>query len=57
MKTEVKKSYSSPRVESTQVELEQGIAAGSASALPGDNGNSVQQEWTNGPDDSRTIDW
>lgn len=57
MTTDIRKTYMSPRVEATQVELEQGIAAGSASALPGDNSNSVQQEWTNGPDDSRTIDW
>jgi len=57
MTTDIRKAYISPRVEATQVELEQGIAAGSAGALPGDNSNSVQQEWTNGPDDSRTIDW
>lgn len=57
MRTELKKTYLSPRVEATQVELEQGIAAGSACANPGDNSNTVQQEWIDGPNDSRTLDW
>jgi hypothetical protein len=42
MRTELKEIYLSPRVEATQVELEQGIAGGSASASP---------------NDSRTLDW
>ena len=52
MINESKKTYISPKVEMTTIELEQGIAAGSAEAS-----NTVQQEWENGQDDNRTISW
>lgn len=50
-----KKNYKSPRIVAMEVELEQGIAAGSGP-------NSVQstdpqQSWNNADDDNRTIDW
>nr|WP_315401125.1 hypothetical protein [uncultured Sphingobacterium sp.] len=51
MKTnQSKKSYVSPKIEVTNVELEQGIAAASVSS-------DVQQSWDNADDDNRTIDW
>lgn len=52
MINESKKTYISPKVEMITIELEQGIAAGSAEA-----NNTVQQEWENGQDDTRTISW
>jgi hypothetical protein len=50
-----KKNYISPRVEATEVVLEQGIAAGSGpdsvrSAEP-------QESWSRDADDNRTLDW
>ncbi|WP_312185256.1 hypothetical protein [Sphingobacterium sp.] len=50
-----KKNYISPRIVATEVELEQGIAAGSGpdsvrSADP-------QESWIKTDDDNRTLDW
>lgn len=53
MDNKLKKVYVSPIVVAAVVELEQGIAAGSAEV----NNNTVKQEWENGPDDNRTISW
>lgn len=57
MKTDqFKKIYVSPKIEATNVELEQGIAAGSAA--PADTfSNDPQQSWDNADNDNRTIDW
>lgn len=50
-----KKNYISPRMEAMEVELEQGIAAGSGpdsvqSADP-------QESWNKTDDDNRTVNW
>lgn len=50
MKDESKKLYISPKIESTTIELEQGIAAGSVQP-------QAQQEWETTEDDTRTISW
>ena len=34
-----------------------GIAAGSARVVPPNNGGVVQEEWMQGDDDNRTIEW
>lgn len=47
-KQEKRKTYVVPRVAATVVELEQGIAAGSASVNPGDSSN---------PSNPKTEDW
>nr|WP_306465230.1 hypothetical protein [Elizabethkingia sp. ASV34] len=39
------------------VEMEQGIAAGSVRVVPPNNGGVVQDEWIQGDDDNRTIEW
>lgn len=52
MNNELKKSYISPKVESTTIELEQGIAAGSNPA-----NNTVEQSWETTDNDTRTITW
>lgn len=52
----LKKNYISPRIESLNIELEQGLAAGSAQ--PTSNvSNDVQQSWDKADDDNRGIDW
>lgn len=54
MKTnQSKRIYVSPKIEATNVELEQGIAAGSASTTS----NDPQQSWDQADDDNRTINW
>ncbi|MDR2230111.1 MAG: hypothetical protein LBE39_11650 [Flavobacteriaceae bacterium] len=52
-----KQEYVTPRVSSFLMEMEQGIAAGSARVLPPNSGGQVQEEWTTDPDDNRTIEW
>lgn len=52
MKTNQSKNiYISPKIESINVELEQGIAAGSAVS------NDPQQSWDQADDDDRVINW
>ncbi|MCL1665740.1 hypothetical protein M2T82_08805 [Elizabethkingia ursingii] len=52
-----KLEYITPRVSSFLMEMEQGIATGSARVLPPNSGGQVQEEWTTDPDDNRTIEW
>ncbi|MCL1654390.1 Uncharacterised protein [Elizabethkingia miricola] len=52
-----KQEYVTPKVGSFLIEMEQGIAAGSARVLPPNSGGQVQEEWTQDPDDNRTIEW
>ncbi|ULT23680.1 hypothetical protein KUH03_31665 [Sphingobacterium sp. E70] len=53
MKNTEKKVYISPRIEALAVELEQGIAAGSAATTT----NDPQESWDNADDDNRLINW
>ncbi|MDF2515900.1 MAG: hypothetical protein K0R59_1196 [Sphingobacterium sp.] len=57
MKTNQSKNiYVSPKIEAMNVELEQGIAAGSAA--PGNTiSNDPQESWDNADDDNRLINW
>ncbi|HFK5566101.1 TPA: hypothetical protein ACG0AB_001584 [Elizabethkingia anophelis] len=58
MKGKTQKSeYVSPDIRVFVVEMEQGIAAGSARVVPPNNGGVVQEEWIQGDDDNRTIEW
>jgi len=50
-------AYIAPEVKAYQIELEQGIAAGSATARPEDSNGQVNEQWGLGDNDSRTIDW
>ena len=52
-----KSEYISPDIKVFFVEMEQGIAAGSAKVVPPNNGGLVQDEWIQGDDDNRTIEW
>ncbi len=53
----MKKRYLQPKVEVTLIYTEEGIAANSAKVYPYDNGNYIQDEWTQEADDTRNIDW
>jgi hypothetical protein len=57
MKNKKMKEYTTPRINEILIELEQGIAAGSATAINPDASNQVQSEWTIETDDSRVIPW
>lgn len=57
MKEIEKKMYESPMIKISLVELEAGIAAGSAVIQPQDLNNQMQEEWEIDPDDNRTIQW
>lgn len=48
----VKKVYTAPQIEVSTVELEDGIAAGSALARPGfPDGSGIQKEWLDADDE------
>ena len=57
MKKDTRKVYESPTIEVIHLEMEQGIAAGSAVVRPHDVNNEIVEEWQVDPDDSRVIDW
>ncbi|AIL45656.1 hypothetical protein HZP39_02910 [Elizabethkingia anophelis] len=57
VKTDCRETYTSPTLSFSFIEMENGIAAGSAKVIPSDNGGKVQEEWQSGTDDNRTIDW
>ncbi len=57
IKENLKQEYSAPALDVLWLEMEQGIAAGSAKVVPPNNGGQVQEEWTQDPDDNRTIEW
>ena len=57
IKENLKQEYSAPALDVLWLEMELGIAAGSAKVLPPNSGGQVQEEWTQDPDDNRTIEW
>ena len=52
-----KEEYRSPMLEISLVEMEHGVATGSARVLPPNSGGDVKEEWEVGDDDNRTIEW
>lgn len=57
MKKDSKKEYETPTIGVVHLEMEQGIAAGSAVVRPTDVNNEVFEEWQVDPDDERIINW
>lgn len=53
----VKKTYIPPRITSEVIELEQGIASGSAAVSPGGNNDAVKEEWGTGTNRDGGLDW
>ena len=54
---ENKITYEAPTLEVIYVEMEQGIAAGSAIVHPGNSAGEIKEEWQVDPNDDRTLDW
>ncbi|WP_407481018.1 hypothetical protein [Elizabethkingia meningoseptica] len=53
----LKQGYSSPVLHVLLIEMEEGIAAGSARVSPTNTTGEVKEEWIIGDDDNRTIEW
>ncbi len=51
----IRKQYSAPTIDVKYIEMEHGIAAGSANAVP--NSPNVQHEWETGNDSEQEIYW
>jgi len=49
--------YVAPQLKIEEVEMEQGIAAGSAAVKPGNNSNEVKDQWDTGADSNTNLDW
>ena len=56
-KTDCRKNYTSPTLSLSFIEMENGIAAGSAKVIPPDAGGKVQEEWQTELMINRTLDW
>jgi len=52
-----RKAYQRPMIQLFHIELECGIAAGSATVLPQNNKNEIFDEWETVEEPARTIDW
>ncbi|MDV3548109.1 hypothetical protein CMU66_16640 [Elizabethkingia anophelis] len=49
--------YLPPRIEVEFLEIEQGIAAGSAYTIPPNINGKVQDEWENNNDEIHDVEW
>ncbi|HFK5593101.1 hypothetical protein [Elizabethkingia anophelis] len=52
-----KREYASPEIIISLVEMEQGIAAGSATIIPDSSTNEIKYEWEDGTDTTGEIIW
>lgn len=52
-----KKNYKSPKIETIMIELEEGVAAGSATVFSKDANNEIMQEWQKDETDYRVVEW
>ncbi|GAA4179045.1 MULTISPECIES: hypothetical protein [Sphingobacterium] len=53
----VKKTYIPPSIALQVIELEQGIASGSAAVNPGGSNDAVKEEWGTGTNRDGGLDW
>ncbi|AQX02543.1 hypothetical protein [Elizabethkingia anophelis] len=53
----LKMDYLPPRIEVEFLEIEQGIAAGSAYTIPPNINGKVQDEWENNNDEIHDVEW
>lgn len=53
----IKRNYLSPRINTTHIELEEGVAAGSATVRTMDMNEKVKEEWQQDDTDYRVIEW
>lgn len=52
-----KRVYSPPSMESFIIEMEQGIASGSAAVVPPNSSAEVLEEWDLGTDREQNVNW
>lgn len=52
-----KKEYVPPTIEIVMIEMEQGIATGSATTSPNDGTNDIIDEWEDGSNTTGEIIW
>ncbi|WP_337085683.1 hypothetical protein [Elizabethkingia anophelis] len=52
-----KRGYIPPMIVTERIELEMGIAAGSAVVNPVSNTGTIQEEWDKGTDRNKDFDW
>jgi hypothetical protein len=57
VKTAVKRPYVAPAISVMMIELEQGIAAGSAKTVPDVETTGVSLEWETGTDKQADLTW
>ncbi|AQW96103.1 hypothetical protein CMT56_17775 [Elizabethkingia anophelis] len=53
----LKMDYLPPRIEVEFLEIEQGIAAGSAYTIPPNINGKIQDEWENNNDEIHDVEW
>ncbi|WP_156309445.1 hypothetical protein [Sphingobacterium endophyticum] len=51
------KKYTSPRIEVYDINLEEGIASGSAFVHPQNGENDVMEQWYEDDQQTKNIDW
>ncbi|MDR2275966.1 MAG: hypothetical protein LBF27_33980 [Sphingobacterium sp.] len=52
-----KLKYVTPKMTVNEIEMEQGIAAGSATVNPSNESGGMKQSWESGSDSNRSMDW
>ncbi|WP_407481827.1 hypothetical protein [Elizabethkingia meningoseptica] len=52
-----KKEYTAPQMEVTLINMEEGVAAGSARVVPTDLNDKVYEQWDTNTEDTRPFDW
>lgn len=56
-KNKTKLPYIAPCITATIIEMEEGVASGSAATNPGNNSDEVKDQWDTGSDDNRSVQW
>ncbi|WP_260395876.1 hypothetical protein [Elizabethkingia anophelis] len=52
-----KKNYITPLLNIVTIEMEEGIASGSATTLPSSPNGQIREEWETAPDEDRPFEW
>ncbi|HFK5526081.1 TPA: hypothetical protein ACGZ99_000108 [Elizabethkingia anophelis] len=52
-----KKNYIPPLLNIVTIEMEEGIASGSATTLPSSSNGQIREEWETAPDEDRPFEW
>ncbi|AQW90857.1 hypothetical protein CMT45_14025 [Elizabethkingia anophelis] len=52
-----RKDYLCPQINIWAIEMEEGISAASATVLPVNASNQVQEDWTDGTNETNNVPW